>query len=295
MNPCRFIFSTLILFFAQTFVKGQEQSNLFPNGDVENVLINLIVEEEGFSTHIVAGKTELPTYWKLSDGAFLSKDEKFSGENAIRMSRGEKEVVATVFSDHWKAIDSNIPFGLPLVSQKEISVSFRYKTSGIKGKKAFNVMINLGTSDSSSSEKFNFDLEASKEWKLFTNKITLSELKWGGEVTFALSGDAKKTGKVWVDDVFMSQQLDGINLIKNYSFEDEAPAGALPSGWQIPIEDQWTGWIGERYRQPIIERGESVSGNQSIRADVIYGDCSGLAQRILLNQRGTKPVIIESW
>lgn len=291
------LFITCSLFFSQKFVFGQEPVSLFPNGDVENVYVNLIKYDDGFKTHIEGGKTSMPAYWKLSEGASLSKDVKFSGENAIELSRAEKKVTATIYSDHWKVKDGNMPFGLPLVSGRPVTVSFRYKTSGIKGKEAFSALIRLGAIESLPSKKDSIVLPAAKEWQLITREVTLSELKWGGEITFILPGNGKKKGNVWVDDVRLIQPLDfnGVNLVKNHSFEEKTQQGTLPLEWQTPIEDEWVGWVGIRYRKPVIDNSESASGEQSLRADVTYGDGSGLMQRIVLNQKEVKPVVVEIW
>ncbi len=287
----------LFILFLQADVKGQEQVNLFTNGDVESVYINQITYESSFATHIEGGESSAPTYWKLSKGASLSNDVKFSGENAIKLSRGEKKVTATIYSDHWKVKDGDMPFGLPLVIDRPVTVSFRYKTSGIKGNEAFSALIKLGAIESLPSNKDSIVLKPTKEWQLVTREITLSELKWGGEITFILPGNEKKKGSVWVDDVRLIQPLDfeKINLVRNHSFEEETQQGTLPLEWRTPIEDEWVGWVGINYRKPVIDKTESVSGNQSLRADVTYGDGSGLTQRIVLNQKEVKPVVIEIW
>lgn len=290
-----YVYFGLAMLFSKAFVYGQEHPNLFPNGDVEDLYVNQITFDKDFFSHIAGGETTMPTYWKLSDGASLSKDVKYSGDNAIKLLLGQKDVTATIYSDHWKVKDENMPFGLPLVSKKEITVSFRYKTSELKGKLAFNALVKLGVIDSLPSDELSIDLPMSKEWKLITKKIKVSEMRWGGEVIFTLQGNEKKKGSIWIDEVYLGQQLDGINLVRNHSFEKEYLSGTIPQNWQIPIEEQWVGWIGERYRKPVIESGESLSGNQSMRADVTYGDASGLAQRIFINQKEVKPIIFELW
>ncbi len=285
----------LALVFSQAVVTGQQQPNLFPNGDVEHVYVNQITYDSDFRTRMKGGETEMPAYWQLSMGATLSRNEKFSGKNAIRLSRGEEEVTARVYSNHWRVKDGNMPFGLPLVQQTPVTVSFRYKTSGLRGNEMFHALIRLGVIADLDSQVVRMDLPASKEWKLVTREITLNDLKWGGEIIFSLPGKAKKGADVWIDDVYLSQPLKGVNLVKNHSFEKETTEGTLPPDWQVPVEDQWVGWVGERYRKPVIETGESVGGNRSMRADVTYGDCSGAAQRIVLNQHQVKPVVIEIW
>ncbi len=238
----------------------------------------------------------MPVYWNLSEGASLTKDVKFSGDNAVFLSRGEKDVTATVYSDHWKVKDGHMPFGLPLVSGRPVTVSFYYKTSGMKRRETFEALVKLGVIHGLDSEEVRMDLPASEEWKLVKEEITPDALKWGGEIVFTLPGDKKKKGNVWIDDVRLYQDVEeGINLVRNHSFEAGTPDGMLPPEWRIPLEDQWVGWVGIRYRKPVIDRTESVSGRKSLRADVTYGDGCGLAQRIVLNQREVKPVVIGIW
>ena len=108
-------------------------SNLLPNGDVENEFLNLLTEEGGYATHIQAKDTSVPTYWKLTPGAEMSKDVKHQGGACIRLQGGKKTVSATVFSGYWRVKDASMPFGLPLVPGREVRVSFYYKTSPIAG------------------------------------------------------------------------------------------------------------------------------------------------------------------
>jgi hypothetical protein len=95
--------------------------------------------------------------------------------------------------------------------------------------------------------------------------------------------------------VYLGQQLKGINLVKNHSFEKWNSSMAIPPDWQIPIEDQWVSWVGARYREPVSDSGESLSGHRSLRADVVHADGSGVAQTVYLNQRKIKPIVIELW
>ena len=294
MKSLIFSVASIVLFFLQNFVWGQENPNLFPNGDVENVMTTLFVMESGYVSRIETDESGIPSFWRLSDGAALSNDG-YSGGNAINMVRQENEVTAAVISDFWKVEDTDMPFGLPLVPEQEIMVSFRYKTSGLKGKTAFKALIKLGVLKDLPARELSLDLPASKEWNLVTRKITLSELKWGGEVVFTLDGDEKKKGTVWIDDVYLGQALDGVNLVKNHSFEEGNSSSAIPLDWQIPLEDQWVSWVGARYREPVIDTDESLCGHHSLRADVVYADGSGVAQRIHLNQHKIKPIVIELW
>jgi len=288
-------FFLVLLLFSQTFASGEEYANLFSNGDVENKFVNQIVQRDGYRNHIEAAGAGTATFWRLTNGAVLCRKVKFSGENSIKLSRGKKDVAATVFSNYWKIKDGNMPFGLPLLPEKEIAVSFRYKTAELRGKKAFTALIRLGVVKDLPTRELILDLPASDKWKLATRIITLSELKWGAEIVFTLAADSSRSASVWIDDVYLSQQVDGINLIKNHSFEEKTHPHALPSGWQIPIEDQWVSWVGSRYREPSVEAGEAVSGNQSLRASVTYTDGSGVSQLISLHQKKVRPVLVDLW
>ncbi len=285
-----------LILVSNLFLHGQPKyPNLFPNGDAENLFINKIIADADYGSHIEAAGDSTLTYWKLSDGASQCNEVTFSGVNAIKLSRGEGDVTATVLSNYWRVADGNMPFGLPLVSHKEITITFRYKTDGLRGNNALSALIRLGTIKDLPSEEVTVELPASDEWKLITRNITLSESKWGGEILFTLPAHKKKTGSVWIDDVCLSQKLDGINLVKNHSFEQNTPPGTFPPGWQLPMEDQWVSWVGSSYRKPSVEAGESVTGGQSLRASVTYTDGSGVSQLISLHQTEVRPVIIDIW
>ena len=186
------------------------------------------------------------------------------------MSGQEDAVIATVYSDFFNIEDPDMPFGLPLVPEKEIIVSFRYKTSGLRGKEAFAALIKFGVIKAQPARELSLDLPSSEEWQLVTREITLSEIKWGCEIIFTLDGDEKKAGKVWIDNVYLGQQLNGVNLVKNHSFEERNRPTEMPADWQIPMEDQWVSWVGARYREPLVDADESLSGFHSLRADVVH-------------------------
>lgn len=288
----------LLLLFLQVSLPGQVNHNLFPNGDAENLLVNHVVMDQShetrFRSRIETEDGDRLAYWELSEGAGIS-NESYSGKHAIELVQGKGEVTASVFSDFWRVKDADMPFGLPLAPGREITVSFWYKTSGLKGEKAFSALVKLGTIKDLPDREILMDIPASKAWARVTKKIRLDELKWGGEVTFSLSGDGKKSGRVWIDEVYMGQKLEGVNLVKNHSFEKETGEDVLPPGWRIPMEDQWVGWVGARYRKPKLVMDESVSGGKSLRADVVYAEGSGVAQKIQLNQQEIKPVVFEIW
>jgi len=84
----RFALCSLLLLLALIKLPGQENPNLFPNGDVENVMTTLFVMDDDYASHIETGETGLPSFWRLSDGVALSKDG-YSGSNAILMWVGK--------------------------------------------------------------------------------------------------------------------------------------------------------------------------------------------------------------
>ncbi len=294
MKASFFSLASLIFFFSQNLVLCQKNSNLFPNGDVENTITTLFVMDNMYKTNIETDEASIPSFWRLSDGAVLSNNG-YLGGNAIYICRQENDVTASTFSDFWKVEDTDMPFGLPLIPDKEIMISFRYRTSELKGENALNTQIKFGVLKDLPTRDISWDFPASKEWVLVSKKINLSELKWGCEVSFILEGGETNKGKVWIDDVFLGQTLDGVNLVKNYSFEEGNLSSEIPVGWQIPLEDQWVSWVGARYRKPVIDEDESLSGHHSLRADVVYADGSGVAQKIYLNQHKIKPIVIELW
>lgn len=295
--------ATLFFLFAvgsPIYGSHHDRYNLFPNGGVENTFLNQIVVDagandpvKGYQTHIEAHKRDKPTFWRLSEGAAVCRDIKHTGELAIQLIRGEKEVRAAVLSNFWRVLDGTMPFGLPLEPKKEITVSFYYKTAGLADVDALKAVIMLGAIKSLPSETDTIPLSPSNEWKLVSKTITLDEMKWGAKVIFTL--DAGSEGEVWIDDAFLWQEMNGINLVRNHSFEDDTPSGVLPVGWKIPLEDQWVSWIGAQYRKPIIEEGESVSGNKSLRSTVTYADGSGVSQIIPVHQKEVKPLAFDIW
>ena len=292
----------ILIFIALLPVYGFDHGtkNLFPNGGAENTFLNEIAMESGSSapemryrTYIEADKKDQPTFWQLSEGATVCRDVKHSGEQAILLTGGEKEVSAAVLSNFWRVLDGTMPFGLPLVPEKEITVSFYYRTSGLQGSGSVKAVIKLGAIKSLPSRTDTLLLAASGDWKKVERKITLKEMRWGAEVTFILNGG--EAGNVWVDDVFLAQELTGVNLVRNHSFEADVPAGSLPPDWRIPREDQWVSWVGVRYRAPLVEEGQSVTGNRSLRATVTYGDGSGLLQVVPIHQKEVRPIAFSVW
>ncbi len=298
------IFTTAILFFfvfrPPVYGLHQKQHNLFPNGGAENTFVNQIVVDagandpvKGYQTHIEADKRDQLTFWRLSEGAAVCSGEQHTGEQSVLLTGGDKEVSAAVQSNFWRVLDGTMPFGLPLVPDKEVTVSFYYKTSGISGTGALKAVIQLGAIKSLPSVTDTLTLAPSNDWKFVRRTITPDEMKWGAEVIFELM--AGQEGKVWIDDAFLWQELHGVNLVRNHSFEDDTPAGRLPPGWRIPMEDQWVSWVGARYRKPVVAESDAVAGNKSLRATVTYADGSGVSQLIPVHQKEVKPLAFDIW
>ncbi len=294
---------SLVVYLITVFITLSQiygQHNLFPNGGAENTFVNQTVmegsriPEERYRSHIEANREDALTYWKLSEGATISVKEKHIGKRSVQLTSGKKEVKATVQSDFWKVKDGSMPFGLPLVAGKVITVSFYYKTKGITEENALKAKIKLGVIKDLPSREIEITLSPSSEWKLVERKITLDEIKWGGKIIFTLI-DSTEEGYAWIDDAYLGQDIgNGINLVKNHSFEKGGEEG-LPKGWRIPLEDQWVSWVGAKYRQPVVEENESISGGKALRATVTYTEGSGVSQLIPLHQKKIKPIAIDIW
>ncbi len=285
------LISSLIVFTILPDICGQH--NLLPNGGAENIFINQLTEKKNRESYIDAEGTGLPTMWNLSKGASVTEEEKHSGKRAIQLESGKKEVKATVLSNFWRAIDKNMPFGLPLIKGREITVSFYYKVKGVTKSNAIKAIIKLGTINGLPTKEDTITLSATNKWKLVKKKIVLDKLLWGGNVIFSLL-DSTENAKVWIDDVFLGQKLDGVNLVKNHSFEKSGDTD-FPKNWQIPLEDQWVSWVGAKFRKPVIDSNESITGIKSLRATVTYTEGSGVSQLIPLHQKKVKPIAIDIW
>ena len=281
---------TLVLAISPSFGKSP---NLLPNGGAENEYLNRITRQEGYSTRITARDTGVPNHWRLTPGASMSKNEKFSGYSSIHLQGGGKEVSATAYSDYWRVKDASMPFGLPLVPKKEVRLSFQYKTSSPFQAAVLSSTIRLGTIADLPSESKTLSLPGSPEWKRIETSITPEELRWGAEVTFAIDASAESSASVWIDDVHISQGLgDCLNLSHNGHFETLDPFSDWPAAWEPPIEDQWVSWVGKRYRPPQIDTSTAASGRRSLRATVTYADISGISQQVCLNQDTPRPIVI---
>ncbi len=297
--------SYLIIFliaFSQMFASGNKKHNLFPNGDLENIFINQIVQEKDRGSHIIATGEGVPTFWNLTEGAIICKKEKHSGNNSLKLISGEKEVRATVLTNFWTVKDGSMPFGMPLVANKPITVSFYYKTKEISNSKTLRAIIKLGAIKDLSTREDTIELEPTNDWKLVEREISLDKLLWGGKIIFTMADSTE--GTAWIDDAYLGQDIgNGINLVKNHSFEegikgeeeDDDDYSCLPKGWKIPLEDQWVSWVGARYRNPEVDENESIGGKKCLRASVTYADGSGVSQIIPLHQKEIKPVAIDLW
>lgn len=286
------LFLVMIFFSVNLVFSITSNVSLLPNGDAENILINDIQQLKGYKTIIhPKGHGFLP-YWTLSDKTMVTDKVYYKGQNSIEMTGGDKDVSAIIHSNFWQVKDPNMPFGLPLFPGKEIYISFYYKTSKIIGNQALEVKVKLGAVKGLPSQKKEFVLPPSEEWKHFQTSLTLSQMKWGAEIEFILPESFKKGKKVWIDNVSMHQNINGVNLAKNPSFERSVPSGDWTEGWDIPVEDQWVSWVGSDYREPIPDQGDAISGLQSLRCSVTYAEGSGISQEIQLRQKKVEPIIL---
>lgn len=281
---------TLFVLLSLTHESFGTPSNLLPNGDAENEFVNQMTEADGYATRIQARDTGTPTYWRLTAGASLCKEVKYAGSGSIRLQSGDTEVSATVFSNFWRVKDPSMPFGLPLAPDKEIRVSFYYKTSQSLKDSALTAKIRFGTIADLPSTNDEIALSPSPEWKIVERTLICTELRWGAEITFAL---AAGVGSVWIDNVRLTQDLGNPqNLVRNSSFERLGPAGEWPTAWLAPIEDQWVSWVGAQYRPPDLDVTTRASGRRSLRASVTYADVSGISQEIYLHQDRPRSVVV---
>ncbi len=289
MGKLRVFFILILTTLSQIY----GQPNLLPNGNAENIFINQITQKKDRGSYIDAEGTRLASMWKFTEGAITTEEEKYRGRRSVQLTSGKNEVKATVLSNFWRVKDGYMPFGLPLVAGREITASFYYKTKGLTKPNALKAIIKLGTIKDLPSREDTIILSSTSDWKLVERKIILDDIKWGGEIIFTLI-DSTEKGYAWIDDVYLSQSLDGINLVRNYSFEKSGKE-SFPNGWRIPLEDQWVSWVGAKYRMPVVDRNESVSGGKSIRATVTYAEGSGISQLIPIHQKEVKPIAIDIW
>ncbi len=278
---------------AAAFGAGQISNNLLPNGDAENEFLNMLAEDGGFATKITGKDTLVPTYWQPSNNVRLDKETRYEGNSTIRLMGGKDAVSATVFSDYWKIKDSSMPFGLPLLPDRDVTLSFAYKTSALPKNDLFKVHIKLGTIANLPSEEQEIQLPPSSDWKQINTTLKPKELLWGAQVSFALGADAGDEATVWIDSVHLTQDIDcPANLAHNPGFERSTETDGLPMDWQQPLEDQWVSWIGNQYRPPQLDLTCAASGRYSLRSTVTYADVSGISQTVHLHQDQARPVFI---
>ena len=228
-----------------------EVANLLPNGTVENEFLNLMTEGSGFTASIKAKDTFVATYWQLSGAASMRKDVAYQGNACIQLQGGEKSASATTFSDYWRVKDPDMPFGLPLMPNRDVHVSFYYKTSAGLQNDILSAEITLGTIANLPSDNKKLALEASSEWKRVKTTLRPKEIRWGAKIVFTLAPNSGTDDLVLIDDVSLIQDLgDPLNLLHNPSFEEKCKNEMWPDGWIDPMEDQWVSWVGDKYRAP---------------------------------------------
>ncbi len=270
--------------------------NLLPNGDAENEFVNLMIRGQGNSSRIQAKDTGAPNYWRLTEGATLCKDARFSGNHCITLQGRGTSVSATTFADFWRVKDPSMPFGLLLLPNREILVSFYYKTTAALPDGVLSANVTLGMISGLPTQSRKIDLPASTEWKQVETTFMLSEIHWGAEITFALTDQAQGNHQAWLDAVRLTQNIgDPLNLADNGTFERLSPESSWPDAWTEPLEDQWVSWVGAEYRAPFLDSSDAITGNRSVRASVTYADVSGLSQIIRLNQDRPRPVLVGLW
>lgn len=269
------------------------EDNLFPNGDAESEWVNLVFGDKGFARHIQARDTGMPSFWRLAEGAALSRDERHVGQSAVRLPAAVKPVSATVFSDYWRVKDGAMPFGAPLLPGVPVDVSFFYKTSGALKDGALGATVTLGVIAGLASDTRDIPLPPSPDWREVSVAMTPAELRWGAQIAFTLNEGQEDGQAAWIDDARATQDVgDKLNLVRNPGFEAAPEQAGLPPSWERPIEDQWVSWVGARYREPRADSTIAASGWRSMRITATYAEVSGLSQEIRLDQDRSRPVII---
>jgi len=271
---------------------GQAGPSLLPNGGVEDKFVNDIEQLPGYGSRIHPGGRSYVPHWELSEGAVTSESRPHGGTRCLELLSGAKDVTAALRSDFWQVKDPAMPFGLPLVPDAEIRISFFYRISGEVAAGALKCRIRIGTVEGLPSDHKEIALVPSDEWRRHEVVLRTTGWKWGAEIRFVLAAQEAPPIRARVDDVELRQDLGVENVVTNGGFEDPDMSGIWPEGWTIPREDQWVSWVGSTFRPPAIEENESVSGRRSVRASVTYAEISGLSQRIRLNQPEVRPVLL---
>ncbi len=271
---------------------GADRPSLLPNGGAESVMVNDIEQFPSYSSVIHPdGRGYLP-YWTLSTGARVTEEDQFSGKRSVHLTGGEEEVKAVLQADFWTVKDGRMPFGLPIVPGEDIEITFAYKTAGITGDRPFRAVIRLGAVRDRPSLVKELTLPAAADWTIVRESLRSADWKWGAEISFLLPAGSPEAA-AWVDDVELFQDIEGVNLVRNPGFEEVSAITPFPE-WGVPSEDQWVSWVGASYRPPEIETGESASGRRSLRASVVYTEGSGISQRIRINQRSLRPIVLSA-
>jgi hypothetical protein len=282
--------------FVVAWAANASPPNLLPNGDAETQYVNLITADGDRATSIQADDTRLPTHWVLSSGATQSDAAARSGRFSIRMEAKPQAVTAALRADFWKVKDPDFPFGLPLVPGEPITTRFYYMAENFSEGTRLVATITCGTIDGRPTQSREIPLQESDTWAASESVVTLEELHWGASVAFTLTGGEDSEAVVYIDDVSLTQAGDeGVNLIRNPGFEHRLEGEAQPPFWQHPREDQWVSWVGDGYRPPVLDDSTTALGRHALRADVTYGEVSGIAQDIVLNQEQPRPVVFGVW
>ncbi|MCA9427196.1 MAG: hypothetical protein KC994_19105, partial [Candidatus Omnitrophica bacterium] len=137
-------------FLLLTSIKGFAQEstqNLFPNGNAENEFVNKLSDDSKYGSRIEASGTGVPTFWGFTSGVELTREVKHSGEASLSMTGGDQAATATVLSDFWKVRDPTMPFGAPLIPDREVRISFIYKTTPDLDPNDFKATLKFGAID----------------------------------------------------------------------------------------------------------------------------------------------------
>ncbi|MCA9447216.1 MAG: hypothetical protein KC931_08865, partial [Candidatus Omnitrophica bacterium] len=283
-------------FLLLTSIKGFAQEstqNLFPNGNAENEFVNKLSDDSKYGSRIEASGTGVPTFWRFTSGVELTREVKHSGDVSLSMTGGDQAATATVLSDFWKVKDPTMPFGTPLIPDRQVRFSFFYKTTPNLDPNDFKATLKFGAIAGLPSVTHEISLPPRSDWRQVEETFMPEQLYWRAEVEFSLRGVAGGESQVWIDDVELTQDLPDLrNLVHNPSFETVDQESGLPSDWDPPVEDEWISWVGAQYRSPLLDSSSSSSGTRSMRASVTYADISGLSQVVHLDQEKPNPIIV---
>ncbi len=291
------------LLFLLSIMSLSAEYKILTNGDAEEVILNDIKFKRDYTTEIFPEGRGSLSYWKFTNTAKLCSQEKKSGKYSVLLLGNEKDSTARIESNMWHSVDSEIKFGVPIFPNKTVKVSFYYKTNKYVKKGEAKATLEFGVDQQHyGKEKSliikNIDLPPSSTWTKIEKKFKFQDFLLGANIEFILKG--KKGGdkrKVWIDNVeiIQSSQESGINLVRNGDFEIADNSDSWPKYWDIAKEDQWVSWVGEKYRKPVLDSSVVKNGKFSLRESVVYGDISSLSQRIRINQKKTKPIVISLW